>query len=227
MLMRSVRKPRRVAVYPEPSPGRAPRRVPRAPRLGQGCVDAGTGIPRRRLTLATGLSWSRRKAWFGLKGFHFGSVGRWEQSAVPALRQLHPLSPPHAALFAPFPFSLHGHAHIHVAPGVSQANPESTVSQRAGWTEGLWWAAPWSSCPSGPPTRVPRTLLPRDRERAVSWPRCPWGLPTCNCSSPPFLSLTPGWGGPPHTLLPGGTFVTWFYLAAGCLFSHLPSPLPF
>lgn len=121
MLMRSVRKPRRAAVYPEPSLGRAPGRVPRAPRLhpaeetrlGQGRADAGTGIPRGRLTLGAGFSWSRRKARFGLKDFHFGSVGRWEQSAVPALRQLHP----HAALFAPFPFSLHGHSHIHVAPG--------------------------------------------------------------------------------------------------------------
>lgn len=125
MLMRSVRKPRRAAVHPEPSPGRAPRRAPRAPRLHpaeethlwQGRADAGTGIPCGRLTLGAGFSCSRRKARFGLKGFHFGSVGRWEQSAVPALQQLHPLSPPHAALFAPFPFSLHGHAHIHVAPG--------------------------------------------------------------------------------------------------------------
>lgn len=111
MLMRSVRKPRRAAVYPEPSLGRAPRRVPRAPslhpaeetRLGQGRADAGTGIPRGRLTLGAGFSWSRRKARFGLKDFHFGSVGRWEQSgARPAAA-----APPVTATRSPlctFPF---------------------------------------------------------------------------------------------------------------------------
>lgn len=96
---------------PEPSPGRAPRRVPRVARLhpaeetglGQGCAGQAQGY----LTDAR----------FGLKGFHFGSVERWQRSAVPALRQLHSLSWPHAALLAPFSFSLHGHAHIHVAPG--------------------------------------------------------------------------------------------------------------
>lgn len=73
IMLMSVRKPHRAAVHPEPSPGRAPHRVPRAPRLhpaeetrlGQGRSDAGTGLPRGRLTLGAGFSCSLRKPGLG------------------------------------------------------------------------------------------------------------------------------------------------------------------
>lgn len=176
----------------EPSPGRAPCRMPRAPRLHP-AAEAGLGqgrgrrpgIPRRRLASGAGSPGAAgRRVW--VAGFPFRVGGKGSRAWCPPCGSAlchHPTQPSLHLPLSPSTATLTSSA----APCGLSSSAKCEGSQPEG---GGHRQRPGSSSPSGPP--------PRARDSGAQCPRqgVPWGLPTCNCSSPPCRPSLPGWGGP-------------------------------
>lgn len=174
---------------PEPSPDRAPCRMPRAPRLHP-AAEAGLGqgrgrrpgIPRRRLVSGAGSPGAAgRRVW--VAGFPFRVGGKGSRAWCPPCGSALSVTVPRSPLCT-FPF----------LPPRPRSHPVqrnvSAVSQRAVGTGPVV-----GSALGAPP---PQSRPPRARDMGAQCPGrgVPWGLPTCNCSSPPCRPSLPGWGGP-------------------------------